>query len=96
MVKGNCVHACPPRYADDLFPIGDKELTDDFEAWIGDQLDIIPPIGVRFFLDIRAKRNRYQQMGIPYLAIDQGSFISSVLARLVFFVLFFFVSGLLR
>lgn len=42
MVKGVMHTLILPTYVDNLFPIGDKELTDDFEASIGNYFDITP------------------------------------------------------
>ena len=83
MVKGIMRTLVLPIYVDDLFPIGDKELTDDFEAWIGDYFDITPPVDVHYFLGIRVIRNRYPLKGAPYLAIDQENFVASILTRLI-------------
>ena len=73
-----------PVYVDDLFPIGDKRLTDDFEAWIGDYFEITTPCDAHYFLGIRIKRNRNPdpESGLnPYISLDQDKYIESVLSR---------------
>ena len=47
-----------PVYVDNLFPIGDKVLTDKFEAWLPAYFDITPPVDAHFFLGIRMIRDR--------------------------------------
>ena len=73
-----------PIYVDDLFPIGDKRLTDDFETWIGDYFKITTPCDAHYFLGIRIKRNR--NLGPDsaldaYISLDQDKYIESVLSR---------------
>ena len=71
-----------PIYVDDLFPIGDKQLTDDFETWIGDYFQITTPCDAHYFLGIRIKRNRNPDSRNPYISIDQDKYIESVLNRI--------------
>ena len=47
-----------PVYVDDLFPISDKILTDQFEEYIGKYLDVTILGNASFFLGIRVTRNR--------------------------------------
>ena len=42
-----------PVYVDDLLPIGDKELTDDFEASIGEYFTTTPATDASYILGIR-------------------------------------------
>jgi len=73
-----------PIYVDDLFPIGDKQLTDDFEAWIGDYFEITTPCDAHYFLGIRIRRNRNPNPDgglTSYIALDQDKYIESVLSR---------------
>lgn len=39
-------------YVDDLFPIGDKVLTNEFKAWLPAYFNIIPPVDAHFFFGI--------------------------------------------
>ena len=76
-----------PVYVDDLFPIGDKVLTDEFEAWPPAYFDITPPVDTHFFLGIQMIRNHDHfvfENGTTncYIALDQGTFVDSVLERL--------------
>ena len=41
-----------PIYVDDLFSIGDKVLTNEFEAWLPSYFHITPPVDTHFFLGI--------------------------------------------
>ena len=38
-----------PVYVDDLFPIGDKVLTNEFKAWLLSYFDITPPVDAHFY-----------------------------------------------
>ena len=57
VVKGNKCTLIIPIYVDNLFPIGDKVLTDNFESWIGKYFEITTPCNAHYFLGIRIKRN---------------------------------------
>ena len=70
-----------PVYVDDLFPIGDKVLTDDFEKWVGNYFEVTAPADVHYFLGIRVIRDRNPANASPYLTLDQTKFIESVLNR---------------
>jgi len=41
-----------PIYVDDLFPFGDKVLTDNFEVFIPDYFETTPPCDAHYFLGI--------------------------------------------
>ena len=74
-----------PVYVDDLFPIGNKVLTDEFEAWLPTYFDITSPVDAHFFLGIRMICNRDQHVfddGTTncYIALDQNAFVDSVLS----------------
>ena len=74
-----------PVYADDLFPIGDKVLTNEFEAWLPSYFNITPPVDTHFFLGIRLLRNCNQTIFADgttntYIGLDQNAFVNSVLA----------------
>ena len=76
-----------PVYVDNLFPIGDKVLTDKFEAWLPAYFDITPPVDAHFFLGIRMIRDCDRHIfdngtSNCYIALDQGAFVDSVLERL--------------
>ena len=81
VIKGTKRTLIVPVYVDDLFPIGDKVLTDDFEKWIGNYFEITAPADVHYFLGIRVLRDRNPADTLPYLALDQTKFIESVLRR---------------
>ena len=68
-----------PIYVDDLFPIGDKTLTDNFEKWIGNYFEITPPVDAHYFLSIRVTCT--QTPNNSYLTLDQTKFIESILLR---------------
>ena len=79
VVKGTKYSLILPVYVDDLFPIGDKTLTDDFEKWIGNYFETTPPVDVHYFLGIRVTRTRTPNNS--YFTLDQTRFIESVLSR---------------
>ena len=66
-----------PVYVDDLLPIGSKELTDDFEAHIGDYFEVTPPDDASHFLGIRISRNRNARS----LTMDQIKFVDQIVNR---------------
>ena len=68
-----------PIYVDDLFPIGDKVLTDDFETWIPKYFDVTLTGDASYFLGIRVTRSR--DADEPYLCLDQAKFATTVLER---------------
>jgi hypothetical protein len=68
-----------PIWVDDLFIFGDKRLTDEFEKWIPDVFETTPPCDAHYFLGIRVTRNRITVDPMPYIALDQITFIENVL-----------------
>ena len=71
-----------PVYVDDLFPIGDKQLTDEFEAWIGKYFETTAPCDAHYFLGIRILRDRnLDDDEAPYISLDQEKYIGTVLNR---------------
>ena len=73
-----------PIYVDDLFPIDNKELTDEFKEWIPTYFDITPPVDTHFFLSMRISRSQRpgftKDCSNAFVALDQLAFIESVLA----------------
>ena len=70
-----------PIYVDDLFPIGNKRLTDEFESWIGNYFEITEPCDAHYFLGIRIKRNRNPESETPYISLDQDNYCSRSRSR---------------
>ena len=66
-----------PIYVDDLIPIGDKVLTDDFEANIGKYFDVTILGDLNYFLGIRVIRDRSK----GGLILDQTKFAERILER---------------
>jgi hypothetical protein len=85
VVRGTRYTLVLPVYVDDLFPIGNKILTDEFEKWIPKYFDITPPVDAHFFLGMRISRSRkpgfVKGISRAFIALDQVAFIESVLAR---------------
>ena len=79
VVKGVKRTLILPIYVDDLLPIGDKVLTDEFEAWIPQYFDVTPASDATLFLGIRITRDRTAEA--PYLILDQHNFAKTVLQR---------------
>ena len=76
-----------PVYVDDLFPIGDKVLTNKFKAWLPSYFNITPPVNTHFFLGVRLIRGRNWRVfedgtSNYYIALDQNMFVDSVLEQL--------------
>jgi transposase InsO family protein len=71
-----------PVYVDDLFPMGDKVLTDDFEVWVNKYFKTSPPTDASYLLGIRITRDRYSET--PSLTLDQKGYIDNFLRRLNF------------
>ena len=69
-----------PVYVDDLMPIGDKTLTDQFEDYIGEYFDISPPTDAKLFLGIQLERDRVANP--PYLELSQYHYAQDILQRL--------------
>jgi hypothetical protein len=68
-----------PIWVDDLFPFGDKVLTDDFERWIPKYFAISPPIDAHYFLGIHVTRNWTLEHIRLYIALNQITFIKNVI-----------------
>jgi len=72
-----------PVYVDDLFPFGDKVLTDDFEKWIPEYFDTSTPCDAHYLLGIRITRDRspwfLQQ---PWISLDQINFIENTISSI--------------
>ena len=77
-----------PVYIDDLFPFGEKTLTDEFEEWLPTYFQITPLVNVNYFLGIRATRDRGEvneetrKAKGGYIILNHVAFINSVLKRL--------------
>ena len=56
-----------PVYVDNLLPISDKVLTDDFENWIHDYF-ITTPTDATYFLGLQLHRDRTTEY--PWLTLD--------------------------
>ena len=68
-----------PVYVDNLFPIGDKILTNQFKEYIGKYLDVTILGNASFFLGIRVTRNRTATP--PSLTINQEGYAISILEK---------------
>jgi len=64
-----------PVYVDDLIPMGNKELTDEFETHIGEYFEVTVLGDASHFLGIRILRDRLQQN----LTLDQLEFTDLIL-----------------
>jgi hypothetical protein len=53
VVKGVRCTIIIPVYVDDLLPVGDKALTDDFENWIGKYYEVTLSGDISYFPGIR-------------------------------------------
>ena len=67
-----------PVYVDDLFPIGDKELVDEFEQWIGEYFETTTPVDIHYFLGIRAQRERTTGEYAAWLCLDQRKYVNEI------------------
>ena len=68
-----------PVYVDDLFPIGDKVLCDEFEKLIPEYFKVTISGDISLFLGIRVLRNRTAD--VPWLSIDQETFANDTAFR---------------
>ena len=68
-----------PVYVDDLYPIGDKALTDEFEKWIPDYFGVTLTGDATSCLGIRILRNRNADP--PFLSIDQEVYANEIVRR---------------
>ena len=69
-----------PVYVDDLIPIGDKVLCDDFERWIPEYFDVTPASDAALILGIRITRDRNAEP--PFLVLDQEKFAKTIASRI--------------
>lgn len=79
VVKGIKCTLILPIYVDDLLPIGDKVLTDEFEAWIPEYFNVTLMGDASLFLGLRITRNRSETP--PSLSIDQSHFATAIVKR---------------
>jgi len=79
IVEGSQCTLILPVYVDDLLPLGNKVLTDEFEKWIGNYFETTAPTDAKYFLGLRLRRNRIVE--IPWLTLDQHQFIKVILDR---------------
>ena len=68
-----------PVYVDDLLPIGDKVLTNNFEHWIHDYFEVTTPTDATYFLGLWLHHDRTTEY--PWLTLDQHQFIKLILSR---------------
>ena len=69
-----------PVYVDDLLPIGDKVLTDEFERNIGKYFDVTLSGDASYFLGIQLQRDRLADP--PSLILNQHKFVQDILHRI--------------
>ena len=68
-----------PIYVDNLFPISDKLLTDQFEEWIGKSFNITILGNASYFLSICVNRDRTANP--PTLTLDQETYVTTMLTK---------------
>jgi len=74
-----------PIYMNNLFPFGDKVLTDNFKAFIPNYFETTPPCNAHYFLGIRVTWSRVPWSDTtvrPYISLDQITFIEKVLTSI--------------
>lgn len=64
-------------YMDNLLPISNKVLTNDFKQWIHQYFTVTTPSDAEYFLGIWLQRDRL--MDHPWLIMDQHQFIKLIL-----------------
>ena len=69
-----------PVYVDDLLPIGDKVLCDEFERWIPEFFNVTISGDASLVLGIRVVRHRSTKP--PFVAIDQEAFAEEIVTRI--------------
>jgi hypothetical protein len=69
-----------PVYVDDLLPIGDKILCDEFELWIPEYFEVTIAGDVSLFLGVHVNRNRTADP--PFLSLNQETFAKEIVNRL--------------
>ena len=75
VIDGKRLTLIIPVYVDDLIPIGDKRLTDEFEAYIGKYFQVSLLGDANHFLGIRVQRDRVKGT----LALDQIKYVDTLL-----------------
>ena len=65
-----------PVYVNDLLPIGDKVLTDEFEKHIGKYYETSPPTDAGLFLGMKIERMRSDDEA--YISIDQTQYATGI------------------
>ena len=78
-VKGTTKTLILPVYVDDMLPIGDKVLTDNFEAWLPKYFEVSASGDASFFLGLRIQRERDEEQ--PSIRVDQFAFAQTILDR---------------
>jgi len=78
MFKGKRLTLIVPVYVDDLLPLGDKRLVDEFEQYIPDSFEVSAVGDASFFLGIRIRRERGESRR---LKLDQFAFVQTILKR---------------
>jgi len=58
MFKGKLLTLIVPIYVDDLLPLGDKPLVDDFETFLPESFEVSSMGDASFFLGLRIRRKR--------------------------------------
>ena len=58
MVGGKLLTLIVPIYVDDLLPLGDKRLMDDFETFLPESFEVSLMGDASFFLGLRIQRQR--------------------------------------
>ena len=66
-------------YVDDLLPISNKVLTDNFERWIPQYFEVTKPTDAEYFLGLHILRNRKAEH--PWITLDQHLFIKTIIDR---------------
>lgn len=74
-----------PVYVNDLFPLGDKVLVDEFEQYIPNLFGVSTPCDAHYFLGIHVSRNWAWTQTSPYICLDQILFIENVLKSILEF-----------
>lgn len=74
MFNGKCHTLILPIYVDDLLPMGDKVLVDNFEAFLPDSFEVSAAGDTNFFLGLRIQWIRGKS-----LRVDQHAFIDVIL-----------------
>ena len=78
MVDGQRCILVLPVYVDDLLPMGDKVLTDEFESYIGNYYQVSILRDTNHFLGIRIERNRESCT----LSLDQVKYVDRIMSAI--------------